>query len=267
MDKLTPTYVSTVIVLAFISSMTISSPAHAATPPDNCFDFNSGTGTILDYYDNEGNNGANPACTRDVDIPATIGGSPVLVIGSYSMDNILLTSVTIPNSVVSISNSAFADNQLTSVNIPNSVTSIGEFAFGQNQLTSVTIPNSITSIGREVFSTNQLTSLTIPNSVTSIDEAAFASNQLTSVNISNSVTSIGLAAFAVNQLTSVNIPNSVTSLDPGAFALQSNLGGYAAREIIDSSDPARAQAAMNQIWYTRLYTEDPSNPNGLGDAV
>jgi hypothetical protein len=81
------------------------------------------------------------------------------------------------------------------------------------------------------------------------------------------VTSIGLAAFAVNQLTSVNIPNSVTSLDPGAFALQSNLGGYAAREIIDSSDPVRAQAAMNQIWYSRLYTDDPGNPNSLIDTI
>ena len=65
-----------------------------------------------------------------------------------------LTSVTIPNSVTSIGNSAFAFcSNLTSVTIPNSVTSIGGYAFQRcSSLTSVTIPNSVTSIGDYAFS-------------------------------------------------------------------------------------------------------------------
>ena len=101
--------------------------------------------------------------------------------------------------------------------IPNSVTTIGNSAFANNQLTSVTIPNSVTTIGNSAFANNQLTSVTIPNSVTTIGDSAFRSNQLTSVTIPDSVTTIGSRAFRSNQLTSVTIPNSVTYLSCSAF--------------------------------------------------
>ena len=60
---------------------------------------------------------------------------------------------TIPNSLTSIGNQAFADcKSLTSVTIGNSVTSIGNQAFrGCSSLTSVTIGNSVTSIGDYAF--------------------------------------------------------------------------------------------------------------------
>jgi hypothetical protein len=65
-----------------------------------------------------------------------------------------LTSITIPNSVVSIGYEAFATcTSLTRVTIPNSVTSIGEDAFYDcSSLTSITIPASVTSIGEYAFS-------------------------------------------------------------------------------------------------------------------
>ncbi len=87
-----------------------------------------------------------------------------------------LTSVTIPNSVTSIGNTAFYYcTGLTSVSIPNSVTSIGNSAFFYcTGLTSVTIPNSVTSIGNSAFyKCSGLTSVTIPNSVTYIGSYAF----------------------------------------------------------------------------------------------
>jgi hypothetical protein len=76
-----------------------------------------------------------------------------------------LTSVTIPNSVTSIGESAFDGSGLTSVNIPNSVTSIGEIAFAMcTGLTSVTIPNSVTSIGVNAFGgCTSLISITMPD--------------------------------------------------------------------------------------------------------
>ena len=133
-----------------------------------------------------------------------------------------LTSVIIPDGVISIGSGAFQNNKLTSVVIPDSVTSIGDGAFCNNQLTSAVIGNNVTSIGISAFSHNQLTSVIIPDSVTSIGGKAFSNNQLTSVVIPDSVTSIGSEAFRKNKLTSVVIPDSVTSIDWGRLEIMQN---------------------------------------------
>ena len=149
---------------------------------------------------------------NDVIIP-----NSVTTIGEDAFQENQLASVTIPNSVISIGEAAFESNQLTSISIPNSVTSIGVNAFYGNQLTSLTLGNGVTTIGEAAFANNQLTSATIPDSVTSIGFCSFCGNQLASVTIPNSVISIGQAAFESNQLTSVTIPDSVTSIGNGAF--------------------------------------------------
>ncbi len=111
-------------------------------------------------------------------------GSPYTVmivdyLGSATVVNIPDT-VTYQSSdfkVTSIRSSAFQANDLTSVTIPNGVISIGGYAFAENFLESVTIPNSVTIIGIRAFLTNDLSSVTIGQDVTTIGGAAFADNQ------------------------------------------------------------------------------------------
>ena len=129
---------------------------------------------------------------------------------------------TIPDSVTSIGNSAFADcTSLSSVTIPDYVTSIGNSAFENcSSLFSVTIPDSVTSIGNYAFrNCTSLSSVTIGDYVTSIGNSAFENcSSLFSVTIGDSVTSIGDYAFRnCTSLSSVTIPDSVTSIGDRAF--------------------------------------------------
>ena len=94
-----------------------------------------------------------------ITIPSTVFYSgeqySVTYIGGFAFNQcVSLTSVTIPESVISIGDYAFyACWDLTSITIPEGVTSIGDYAFsGCSSLTSITIPESVTSIGDYAFS-------------------------------------------------------------------------------------------------------------------
>ena len=118
-------------------------------------------------------------------------------------------NVTIPNTVVSIGESAFEDSKIKTLTIPNTVTSISpNMCSDCDGLTSITIPNSVTNIGyRAFYCCSNLKSVTIPNSVEEIDDYAFyGCHSLTSVNLPNSVTDIGEESFAwCNNLMEINV--------------------------------------------------------------
>lgn len=134
--------------------------------------------------------------------------------------------------VTSIGDMAFFRYGLTSIIIPDSVISIGNGAFARcSNLVSVTIPDSVTSIGIGAFELcESLTSITIPNSVTSIDVDTFRMSGLTSIVIPDSMTSIGNGAFGISNLTSIVIPSNVTSIGDGAFERCSDLTSITVEE-------------------------------------
>lgn len=113
----------------------------------------------------------------DVTIPSRYKGKPVTVIDPVAFyNNSAVTSVTIPDSVTSIPDSAFGFcSQLTNISIPNSVTYIGFSAFNScTSLKSITLPSSLSTIQSEAFyNCGNLETIRIPVSVTSIGNYAF----------------------------------------------------------------------------------------------
>lgn len=139
-----------------------------------------------------------------------------------------LKSVVIPDSFKSIARSAFIHcSGLESVIIPGSVTSIEEGAFSNcSALKSIIIPDAVTSIGGYTFSNcSELASIDIPNSITSIDSYTFnGCSKLASIIIPGSIRTIGNSSFAnCTGLTSVIIPQSVIRIGSDSFAGCSSL--------------------------------------------
>jgi uncharacterized protein (TIGR02145 family) len=133
---------------------------------------------------------------RNLVIPKEAWGEPVTAIGEEAFD------------------ATYSNFKLTSVTIPEGVTSIGNSAFSNNQLNIVKFSNSVKSIGKNAFSGNQLTNLAIPKSVASIGDNAFANNQLKSVSLGNGAASIGNQAFTGDKHTAtIKIPNGNAIID------------------------------------------------------
>lgn len=183
----------------------------------------------------------------DIVIPSTIEYNGVVCnvtkIGDKAFQNCRgLTSITLPDSLMSIGEYAFENCQsLTTITIPNGVTYINKFAFQFcNNLTSVTIPPSVTEIEKGAF--NECRGLTAvhisdleawfkiefdsgaANPISLAHHLFLNGEEVRDLIIPNSVTSIGKFAFYnCSSLTSVAISNSVTSILKSAFYNCSNL--------------------------------------------
>ncbi len=131
-------------------------------------------------------------------------------------------SYTIPNGVKIIGTDAFPSHNknLTSIIIPEGVITIGEGSFSGLNLTSVNLPNSITTIGGGAFSSCELLNdVTIPDRVTTIESNTFGGcSSFSNIIIPDNVTSIGNSAFGhCTNLISITIPNKVTTIEYAAF--------------------------------------------------
>lgn len=186
--------------------------------------------------------------------PITVNiGNGVQTIPDWAFYNCsALSSVSIPNTVISIGSSAFRGcSSLQSITIPSSVTSIGQFALqncinlntlnynainctisyssssyyhwlkGCSSLSELIVADGVQTIPNCAFiNCSGISTVDIPNSVISIGSGAFenCSGMTGDLVIPNSVTSIGSSAFSgCIGLMTIDIPNSVTSVGNRAF--------------------------------------------------
>ena len=180
-----------------------------------------------------------------------------------------LTSITIPNSINSISSAFAYCSSLEAVNISdldawcnitfessnaNPLSHAHHLYLNGEEITDLIIPNNLKTIKDNTFChCKGLNSVVIPESVTSIGNYAFYDCPgLTNIFIPNSITSIGTWAFmGCTGLNSLIIPNSVTTIGSNAF------GGVeypiVISKIMDPSKISKEIFSLNTYMNATLY--------------
>lgn len=170
----------------------------------------------------------------EVEIPSEINGVPVTTIRYGAFFSCSIKSITIPNNITSIGDSAFFRcENLSNVKLGNNVLSIGDDAFSCcKNISNINIPDCVVSIGENAFYSCSLTDITIPDSVASIGRGAFSyCEDLLNINVAKNNmnyssidgilfnkehTELILYPCSKNNVKYV-IPNSVTSVANDAF--------------------------------------------------
>lgn len=175
----------------------------------------------------------------DVVLPDTLGGYPVVIIGQYAFgDCAYMTSLTIPDSVVTIEDQAFDDcTYLEDIYFGTGLKTVGySLLYGCDSLKNVHIRDlaawcQVTCAddgwgdGALAYAENLylngelLTDVVVPDGVTYIGSFPFSGyKKLASITLPDSVTEIKKNAFSECQsLTEFHIPADVTRIGADAF--------------------------------------------------
>jgi hypothetical protein len=176
----------------------------------------------------------------ELEIPAEIDGAAVKGIGDFAfVRSGNLESITLPENLMYIGNSAFYRSGIKNLVIPDSVEFIGEDAFCYcYNLESVTLPKNLEKIEYGTFDTcAQLRSVTLPENLKYIGESAFEyCVELENVVIPDGVKSIDLCAFTnCLKLKSITIPKSVTDIGKNVFS-ESDFSEYLLKTVYKPLD-------------------------------
>ncbi len=157
---------------------------------------------------------------KDMIIPATIVHNdvtyPVTTLQAGLATNYEITTVMFesPSNVTTIGNNAFNGNQLVNVTLPDSILSLGDGAFAYNTLLkTINLPSQITSIPNNLFRGCESLDMhvVIHENITQIGSWAFENAPLTGLTLHHGITEIGSHAFNGSKIPEFNyIENDTT---------------------------------------------------------
>lgn len=130
-----------------------------------------------------------------------------------------LTSVELPEGLLSIGVSCFNQTGLKSIQFPSTLQKIDDNAFWRGQIAGdVHIPESVTAIGKNVFNKCPITSVNLPEGLQVLGRGAFSETKLTEMpEIPESITVLDSTFQGCTDIKEVTIPSQVTDIS-GAFA-------------------------------------------------
>ncbi|MFC6255272.1 leucine-rich repeat protein [Secundilactobacillus hailunensis] len=260
------------------STATPAVPAPTAAPvpetpaTDYQYSQNGANYTISGYSGNQTN----------ITLPSQYNGGSVTEIGAGVFnDKHISGTVTIPDSIITIGDNAFANNDFSAINLGKGVKTIGNDAFSRtannsnstNSISTVIIPDTVTSIGDRAFVNSKIKQLqfgdsaSVSNSkVETIGADAFSGNQISgTVTIPGSVTSIGDRAFANNDITGVNLGKGVQTIGNDAFSrnISTDSHNNISTVIIPDSVTSIGTWAFANDNITQLQFGDPASDSNV----
>ena len=172
----------------------------------------SGSGTMADYASKDAvpwGNYLNQIKTGVVESGITHLGARTFVLTPN------LKSVELPDSLISIGESAFNQSGLASLELPQNLKTIGKNAFWHGNLSGeLNIPESVETIGDFAFDQNKLTEVKLPTGLKTLGAGAFKANPLATMpEIPLKITSLTSTFQNCTELKEIDIPSHVTTLD------------------------------------------------------
>jgi hypothetical protein len=142
-----------------------------------------------------------------------------------------LSTMTILDSTTSIGTETFENTALITVTLPNTLTTISNELFNSvSTLTMITFGNAVTSVGISSFQNcTSLGGVSFPTTVTSLGEKAFSgcTSLVSSDPFPANVETVGIDCFSgCTSITAVVFPTSLTTFNQGCFLNCSNITSF-----------------------------------------
>ena len=233
--------------------------------------------------------GATSKIGKTLTLPDSIAGNKVVEIGEEAFSEGEFTAVTMPNSILTISDKAFyLCKNLEKITLSTEITSIGEKAFyGCVSLKSITIPDRVTTISPYMlYGCRSLETVKLPSKLSEInDYALYACESLTSLSLPDTLLYIGNFAlryciglnelklpknlrtlgtyslYGCEGLKSVKIPASVTSIGDGSFLDCTKVEKF----TVEADN--KNYCTKDGVLYTKDMTELITFPRGRKDTA
>ena len=151
--------------------------------------------------------------------------STIKTIENYAFaQNDYLSEIVLNNALETIDERAFANTNLKHVKLPDSLTYLGRGAFENNHsLKEVIFPKQLRAISENAFANTGLTKLEVPSNIEEINSGAFYNTKLSDLILSEGIQRIASSAFVGNQLKVIELPASLQYLGRSAFGNSSKL--------------------------------------------